>query len=370
MVAASLLFHLAVVAFALTRARRPVTPSQRPLQLTVVEVVGPAPAPLPAPEPLEVQPTPPPRRSPPTRAPKAPPPTVVAEPAPAPAPSPPSSDVPRAVAAPPPSAPSPRLLPRADLALEPPSAPSELALTEEQAKGGLKAPEIPQDLAQHLAREAVGKAKVKRGLVHPYYSDLGKAMLKHWDAERAVSQKGLRGFGENFRDNSRLGMRMWQENAQRFAGSGSPLVEGEDEPVRMPEKVSAGVDETLARRQALRRQGRQEWRSSKRAEIRVVQDARGKIVAADLVKPSRDPNVDKEAVRDVRAAAEAMPPPPPELLAGREQLVSHWLFELVVSINPPVPTFSFEFDEALGYIDPRLPLDRRIYKRVRLLAVD
>ena len=38
--------------------------------------------------------------------------------------------------------------------------------------------------------------------------------------------------------------------------------------------------------------------------------------------------------------------------------------------TPPIPTFTFEFDEALGFIDARLPLDRRIYKKVRLVSVD
>lgn len=279
-------------------------------------------------------------------------------------PSPPA-DAPRAA--------PPNLLPRpgSPLALVPEGTDSSFGVDEDQAKGGgLRAPEIPRDLAAHIAQDAVGKAKVKRGLVHPYYADLGKAMLKHWDADRAVSQKGLRGFGQNFRENSQLGMKLWQENAEKFGQSGSPLAEGEDDAPRMPERVSAGVDETLSRRQALKRQNRQEWRSTRRAEIRVVQDATGKIIRAELLKPSRDPYVDKEAVKDVRAAAETMPPPPAEVLNGRTELVSHWLFELIVSINPPVPTFSFEFDEALGYIDPRLPLDRRIYKRVRLLAVD
>ena len=56
-------------------------------------------------------------------------------------------------------------------------------------------------------------------------------------------------------------------------------------------------------------------------------------------------------------------------LAGKQTLTSLWQFELIISISPPVPTFSLEFDEALQFVDMRLPLDRRIYKRVRLLSV-
>ncbi len=48
---------------------------------------------------------------------------------------------------------------------------------------------------------------------------------------------------------------------------------------------------------------------------------------------------------------------------------SLWQFELIISISPPVPTFSIEFDAEMKITDARLPLDRRIYKRVRLLSV-
>lgn len=40
-----------------------------------------------------------------------------------------------------------------------------------------------------------------------------------------------------------------------------------------------------------------------------------------------------------------------------------------ISITPPLPVVEVEFDEVLGLKDLRLPLDRRIWKRVRLVAV-
>jgi TonB family protein len=119
----------------------------------------------------------------------------------------------------------------------------------------------------------------------------------------------------------------------------------------------------------MRQQMREEFQSTRRAVIRVVQDAQGQLLEVTLVSPSNNVQVDKEAIKDVRAAAEQLPPPPPEALAGKATLTSLWQFELIISITPPVPTLSFEFDEALQFIDMRLPLDRRIYKRVRLLSV-
>ena len=57
-------------------------------------------------------------------------------------------------------------------------------------------------------------------------------------------------------------------------------------------------------------------------------------------------------------------------LRGRAALASIWEFELEVSITPPVPIVGLEFDEVLGIGDLRAPLDRRVWKRVRLVAVD
>ncbi len=99
-----------------------------------------------------------------------------------------------------------------------------------------------------------------------------------------------------------------------------------------------------------------------------MQDKRGQLTKVELVEPSNDEHVDREALEDVRAAAQNLPAPPAEALSERGELSSLWSFELVVSITPPVPTFTFEFDEALGFIDARLPLDRRIYKKVKLVS--
>lgn len=242
--------------------------------------------------------------------------------------------------------------------------------------GGLHAPSISKDLVGDLTRETIGRGKVDRGLVHPYYVQLGKALIKHWDADRAVSKKGLAGFGEQFVQNSKVFNEIWLDKAAQFGATGAPI----DAPVsndnasRRTATVTnniqgiGGVD--LEARKEVSRQMREQFKATRRATIRVTQDLSGKLVKVELVSPSNDAAVDKEALADVRAAAEQLPPPPEEALEGKKELVSTWAFELVVSITPPVPTFTFEFDEALGFIDARLPLDRRIYKKVRLVSVD
>lgn len=230
------------------------------------------------------------------------------------------------------------------------------------------------DLVAGLARETLGRGRVDRGLVHPYYRDLGKALIKNWDADR-VAAAGLKGFAEQMGKNLKQFNDIWLERAAAFGQSGSPLAgdavprgPGRRAPVSDQIKGISGID--LDARKELGRAMAEQFRATRRATIRVVQDAGGRLVGVELVEPSNDQTVDREALVDVKTAAEKLPPPPAEALAGRSQLSSLWSFELIVSISPPVPTFTFEFDEALGFIDARLPLDRRIYKKVRLVSVE
>ncbi|NOJ82125.1 energy transducer TonB family protein [Myxococcus xanthus] len=230
------------------------------------------------------------------------------------------------------------------------------------------APPSAQGLVEELVSESVGRGRVERGLVHPYYGQLGKALMKAWDADRSVKEHGLQGYFDMGMERGRAYSRIWAERAADYGASGSFAAKnGPGEDRRRP--LSTAGDPTLNARREMRQQMRQEFRTTRRALLRVVQDAKGQLVDVHLLEPSHQPEVDKEALEDVRAMAEKLPPPPDEAVGGRSRLTSVWEFELLISISPPIPTFSFEFDEALGFIDTRLPLDRRIYKRVRLVEV-
>ncbi|MFP2932285.1 TonB C-terminal domain-containing protein, partial [Pyxidicoccus sp. 3LG] len=216
--------------------------------------------------------------------------------------------------------------------------------------------------------ESVGRGKVERGLVHPYFSQLGKALMKAWDADRSVKEHGLQGYFDMGMERGRAYSRIWMERAENYGASGS--FANKDAPAEDRRRPTSTVgDPSIRARREMRQQMREEFRTTRRAIIRVVQDGQGKLLDVHLVDPSHQPEVDKEAIKDVRAAAEKLPPPPAEAVGNRERIVSLWQFELIISISPPIPSFSFEFDEALGFIDTRMPLDRRIYKRVRLIEV-
>ncbi|MFZ5438674.1 MAG: TonB C-terminal domain-containing protein [Myxococcota bacterium] len=239
--------------------------------------------------------------------------------------------------------------------------------------GGLRALEAPKDLVGTLTKETLGRGRVDRGLVHPYYSQLGKALLKNWDADR-VAKSGLKGLMEQTQQNFKQYNEIWAERAQAYGAGGNPMGDvtpSSNRRAATNERIQGLTGVDLDQRKELAKAMREQFRATRRAIIRVVQATDGRLLKVELVQPSQDANVDKEALADVRAAAQKLPPPPPEALErGKDTLSSLWSFELVVSISPPVPTFTFEFDEALGFIDARLPLDRRIYKKVRLVSVE
>ncbi len=359
----SVVVHVAIAAWANTRPRRQVVPLPA-TELVFVEVTPPKPPEPPQPKPPEPAKAEP-RR--PERAPKA---VAKAEPPPSAPPSatPPPSDVPRADA---PRLDSPRVfegggvpLPSASLFYSPDGG-------AELGEGGLHGLEASADVAADTAKQAVARGKVDRGMVHPYYAQLGKTLMKHWNADRAVSASGLKGLTETWAQNSKLWNEIWLEHAAEYGKSGRPVDAPQVDARMIPSNPGAPLAmQDLQARKAVQKAMGDQFKSSRRAEIRVTQDEKGKLLKVELVKPSNDEHVDKEALLDVRAAAEQLPPPPPEALQGKKTLVSTWEFELIISITPPVPTFSFEFDEVLGFVDTRMPLDRRIYKKVRLLAVE
>ncbi len=364
--ALSLLVHAGLFAWLISRPRA-ATPAVKPAELVFVEVdLPPAPPPPPkveapaAPVPKAVKA--PVRRAPPVEVAKAEP--VVEPPLP---PEEPPSDRPVADA--------PRLdMPRLDPLKLAPSAGLTLSLdagfiAEDEPRRGLHAPEISKDLVADLTKATIGRGKVDRGLVHPYYQQLGKVLLKNWDADRSVSQKGLKGFAESTLENTKAWNKIWLDKASDYGKSGTPFElanNARNKPSN--ERLLPGQD--LQARKEVQKEMAKQFKSSRRAEIKVTQALTGKLLKVELLKPSNDAFVDNQAVVDVRAAAEKLPPPPDEVIKGKTEIISTWEFELVVSITPPVPTFTFEFDEAIGFVDVRMPLDRRIYKKVRLLSVD
>ncbi|HVE85052.1 MAG TPA: energy transducer TonB [Myxococcales bacterium] len=229
---------------------------------------------------------------------------------------------------------------------------------------GIHAPRIPKDIMGEAAAEALGKRRAELGIVDPYFREVGKALEGSWHADQREPPpqslaEAVRDFGkaiERFKD-------VWLEGADRFGKTGNPLPEGVGQGFDHG-VFASGSDQMKAMQgyQTLMSAG---FTSVRRAVLRVVQDDSGKIVLVELVEPSRDRDMDRQALADVRAAAERLPPPPASLLGRKAQLSSFWTFEIKLRVIPPSTGIAFEFDEK--GIQPLVPFGHQVKKSVRLL---
>jgi TonB family protein len=201
-------------------------------------------------------------------------------------------------------------------------------------------------------------------------TSLGKALARAWEPDRVLKARGVAGYLAQAGENLRTFGRAWQRVAEAYARTGAPgPLDGGSPRIRELAGLPPGPAQDALVDAEVDRQLRKAFSEGHVATVRVVQGPDGALRSVELTVPSRDAEVDREALAAVRRAVASLPAPPPEALAGRDALVTTWEFELEVSITPPVPAVTLEFDEVLGLRDVRVPLDRRIWKRVRLVAI-
>ena len=229
----------------------------------------------------------------------------------------------------------------------------------------------PEGRIHRLLREDVGRERVRSGLADPFFLDFGRSVLEAWGPEKVVTDRGLSGYVKQLGRSIADYAAVYVDQAARYGRTGSPFAPGEV-PLSLagmaavPEGLSTRISDQMAGARVLADQSR----TRHAALVRVVQRADGRLVSVELVRPSDDSSVDAQAMRDLRDSAASLPAPTPSALAGRTHVASTWEFSLVVSISPPLPMIAVQFDEVLGLVDVRVPLDRRLFKLVRLVSVE
>ena len=229
----------------------------------------------------------------------------------------------------------------------------------------------PEARLRRLLDEDAARGRVASGLADPFFLDLGRALLGVWEPDKVVTGRGLSGYVAQLGAGLIDFAATYADQAGRYGKSGSPFAPGAVPGgiaglAAVPEGITTSVSDQAAVGRALADQSR----TRHAALLRVVQRADGRLVSVEVVRPSDDSSVDAQALRYLRQAADAIPAPTPGALAGRPTVASIWEFSLVVSISPPLPMIAVQFDEVLGLVDARVPLDRRLFKLVRLVAVE
>lgn len=336
--------------------------TQEPVEVIVVDIPPARPAPAPPPT-LN-----PPRQGPETRQPQAgrkgdrsrtaPP----SEAPPPPAPAPLASDVPRAE----PRPEKPSLLPGADtLALQsdgdfpvPPPEPGPPGTR-------LRAPEppaSPQELATETARDTIARRRAESGLSHSYFGDMGKVLTRHFqqshadvEHEQTTKEKVARKANDVGSVLSRSGE---MEDPMKHPRRVDPLAAG---PASHPMMEEA--QERLAYMLPT------QWTHSEGvAVVRLTQDPDGEVLSAELLAPSGNGGLDQAAVTAVEELGEELPSLPPEVLMGRDSVVSEWKFELLRTVGGPGMGVSGTFDPVTGVADTLPTFAARTKVSVTLLA--
>lgn len=244
----------------------------------------------------------------------------------------------------------------------------------------IQAPFVIDDRNERVAgmlREGLGRDRVERGMVDPYFHELGQKMASQWKPEKLVDEKGMKGFlaeaGRGLKAGATEWVRAWGKAAEAYGKSGNPGDTGGpfEADGRLKENIPPGFTQTMP----------SQLTSSRIALVRLTQRPDGHLLHVELVQPSIDPVMDAEIMRELRGGEMVMPVPPTRGQGIHNPIRSIWAFQLAISIAPPVPMVTGSFDlEALfdkkmreemgGLVDVRMPLSRRITKRVDLVSVE
>ncbi len=364
--ALSLMLHLVLLwwwqRIPLPPAQPPATArsTQQPVEVLVVDVSPARPAPPPAPAP----PRPGPKTAERDAGRKANKPRTgpaAASPSPE-SPAPLASDVPRAGQAPE----KPSLLPDADtLALQSGGDLPVLPPDEPGPPGTrLRAPAqvSPQELVAGTARDTVARRRAESGLTHSYFGDMGRVLARRFRQSHADVESG-RTTREKVAQKAR-------DVGSAFSRSGEM-----EDPLAHPRRVDPLAGGPASHPMLKDAQERlaymlpSKWTHSEGAAVvRLTQSAEGKVLSVELLAPSGNGGLDQAALTSVRELGEELPSLPPEVLRGRDSVVSEWRFELLRSVGGPQLGISGTFDPVTGVEDALPTFAGRNKVRVTLVA--
>ena len=215
-----------------------------------------------------------------------------------------------------------------------------------------------------MIAEGLGRDRVSRGAIDPYFSRVGQSLAKNWKPQGRVRPDSLVDNTAQLGENLAIGLRAWQKVAEQYAKTGTlgtPDAEAMGGPLTPIQELGE-----------LRERFLDTYRQVNQTVVRITQGKGGLLQNVELIHASSDPVLDAQVLAELRSGAMQLPVPPEKGLGIGSSIRSMWSFTLVVSVSPPLPSavVTGSFDEVEGGLDVRVPLDRRIYKYVQLIAVE
>lgn len=228
-----------------------------------------------------------------------------------------------------------------NIAPEPSLPPEEVA--------GIQAPTqlSPEEMVRDTVKDTMAQARQDRGIVPPYFHELGQALFAAWHPEPAVEKLSPKTLASRDTPTFQDTFQAWRKRAETYGKTGSPL---SDMTVARPPPPNGPLEAApyFAAQTAMVGQVSKDVTERRFALIRLTQDRRGRLVDLRLLKPSIHPEMDQAALRDFRKAGDSLPVPPESVLGSDPTLVSLWELELLHGYNTEYRDTSTNFSEALA----------------------
>jgi TonB family protein len=178
-------------------------------------------------------------------------------------------------------------------------------------------------------RGTLARRRVESGLTHTYFNDVGRVLLGRFRQGQAEVERG---------------MTAQEKVAQKLSDISSALSHSGtlEDPLADPRRPDPLVNSPSGHPSLAEAQKRlayslpYKWTHSEGvAVVRLTQAPDGKVLSIELITHSGNAGLDRAAELAIRDLGEALPPLPPEVLQGREAVVSEWKFELLRSVASP-----------------------------------
>lgn len=246
----------------------------------------------------------------------------------APAPEPLAPDIPRAEDTPL----RPSLLPSAESMAPLPNGTFPVPPDEPGPPGTrLHAPEhpSPKELVDGTIRGSLAEARARNGLSHSYFSGMGHTLQRSFEQAQAEAEREATPGAK---------ARQKADDVSSVLSRSATMEDPLDTP-RRPDPLASLPSRPAPVEDVFKQQAYslpQLWtRTAGVVVVRLTQAADGHVLSAELVGSSGDTGLDGAAVSSARALGEEAGPLPPEVLQGRDSVVSEWRFELLRTIAGP-----------------------------------
>ncbi|MFL5349094.1 MAG: energy transducer TonB [Hyalangium sp.] len=211
----------------------------------------------------------------------------------------------------------------------------------------------------------MARRRVENGLVHPYFGDVGKQLLRRFGQRHASVERGLTE-GEKVARKERDVSSVLSRSAEMEDPLAHPR---RPDPLASAPSSHPSLEEA---QESLAYSLPYLWTYSEGATVvRLTQAADGKVLAVEVIASSGNGELDKAAVTAVWDLGEELPALPPEVVMSRDSVVSEWKFEVQRTVAGPAALgvgAVATFDPVLGTGDVLHSFEARSQVRVTLVA--